>query len=97
VFCLKFLLNFQSLENLNSDVVEPTHSTWLEMGTNGRLPPEEEDGHGNEAIKEEQEEEGKNQGGNKLTFHGFRVSFPVFGSLTSWWHVVTYPVYKPTT
>lgn len=47
----------KSLENLNSDVVEPTHSTWLEMGTNGRLPPEEEDGHGNEAIKEEQEEE----------------------------------------
>ncbi|XP_029387943.1 Werner syndrome ATP-dependent helicase isoform X4 [Mus pahari] len=47
----------KSLENLNSDVVEPTHSKWLEMGSNGRLPPEEEAGDRNEAIKVEQEEE----------------------------------------
>ncbi|XP_031195365.1 Werner syndrome ATP-dependent helicase isoform X2 [Mastomys coucha] len=48
----------KSLENLNSDAMEPTHSKWLEMRSNGSLPPEEEDGDRNEAIKEEQEEEG---------------------------------------
>ncbi|XP_076770121.1 bifunctional 3'-5' exonuclease/ATP-dependent helicase WRN isoform X2 [Arvicanthis niloticus] len=47
----------KSLENLNSDVVEPTHSKWLEMGSTGSLPPEEEDGEGDEATREEQEEE----------------------------------------
>lgn len=56
VLLLKFRLNFQSLENLNSDMVEPTHSKWLEMESH---PPEEDDGDGNEAIKEEQEDEGK--------------------------------------
>ncbi|XP_015848271.1 bifunctional 3'-5' exonuclease/ATP-dependent helicase WRN isoform X1 [Peromyscus maniculatus bairdii] len=44
----------KSLENLNSDMVEPTHSKWLEMESH---PPEEDDGDGNEAIKEEQEDE----------------------------------------
>ena len=67
MFCLKFLLNFQSLENLNGDAVEPTHSKWLAMGNNGSLPPEEENGGGNEATEEETEEEGKKQGGNRLT------------------------------
>ncbi|GAB1293082.1 Werner syndrome ATP-dependent helicase homolog [Apodemus speciosus] len=47
----------KSLENLNSDMVEPTHSKWLEMGNNGSLPPEEENGDGNEATEEETEEE----------------------------------------
>ncbi|XP_028624037.1 Werner syndrome ATP-dependent helicase isoform X2 [Grammomys surdaster] len=47
----------KSLESLNSDVVEPTHSKWLETGSNRSLPPEEEDGEGDEAIGEEQEEE----------------------------------------
>lgn len=37
-------------------MVEPTHSKWLEMESH---PPEEDDGDGNEAIKEEQEDEGK--------------------------------------
>lgn len=47
----------KSLENLNSDMVEPTHSKWLEMESHPSLPPEEDDGDGNEAIKEEQEDE----------------------------------------
>eukprot|EP00073_Rattus_norvegicus_P053479 XP_017455863.1 PREDICTED: Werner syndrome ATP-dependent helicase isoform X1 [Rattus norvegicus] len=47
----------KSLENLNSDVGEPTHSKWLETGGSVNLPPEEEDGDGKEAFEEEQEEE----------------------------------------
>ncbi|XP_052018497.1 bifunctional 3'-5' exonuclease/ATP-dependent helicase WRN isoform X3 [Apodemus sylvaticus] len=47
----------KSLENLNSDVMEPTHSKWLEMGNNGSLPPKEENGAGNEAIGEEKEDD----------------------------------------
>ncbi|XP_027247088.1 Werner syndrome ATP-dependent helicase isoform X2 [Cricetulus griseus] len=48
----------KSLENLNSDMVEPTHSKWLEMEINPSLPPEEEeDGDGDEAIEEDQEDE----------------------------------------
>lgn len=49
--------------------MEPTHSKWLEMGNNGSLPPEEENGAGNEAIEEEKED-GKKQVGNRLTFQG---------------------------
>lgn len=66
VLLLNFLFNFQSLENLNSDVVEPTHSKWLEMESNPSLPPEEEeeDGDGEEAIEEDQEDEGKKEVGN---------------------------------
>lgn len=52
----------KSLENLNSDVGQPTHSKWLETGSSVNLPPEDEDGDGNEAFEEEQEEEGKKQG-----------------------------------
>ncbi|XP_051025364.1 bifunctional 3'-5' exonuclease/ATP-dependent helicase WRN [Acomys russatus] len=47
----------KSLENLNSDAVEPTHSKWLEMESNASLPPEEGGGDGGEASEEEQEEE----------------------------------------
>lgn len=75
-------------------MVEFIYFKWLEMGINGCFFFEEEDGYGNEVIKEEQEEEGKNQGGNKFIFYGFRVSFFVFGSLISWWYVVIYLVYK---
>lgn len=57
----------KSLENLNSDVVEPTHSKWLEMGSNVNLPAEEEGGDGSEAFEDEQEQEGKEQGGNRIT------------------------------
>lgn len=40
-------------------MVEPTHSKWLEMESHPSLPPEEDDGDGNEAINKEQEDEGK--------------------------------------
>lgn len=61
VLLLQFLLNFQSLENLNSDMVEPTHSRWLEMESHPSLPPEGEDGDRSEAIEEQWQEEGKSR------------------------------------
>ncbi|XP_029425106.1 Werner syndrome ATP-dependent helicase isoform X2 [Nannospalax galili] len=47
----------KSLENLNSGIVEPTHSKWLEMESNVSLPTEEEDEDKIEAIEEEEEDE----------------------------------------
>ncbi|KAK7812184.1 hypothetical protein U0070_014775 [Myodes glareolus] len=47
----------KSLENLNSDMVEPTHSRWLEMESHRSLPPEGEDGDRSEAIEEPWQEE----------------------------------------
>uniref|UniRef100_A0A8C5ZKQ0 Bifunctional 3'-5' exonuclease/ATP-dependent helicase WRN n=1 Tax=Marmota marmota marmota TaxID=9994 RepID=A0A8C5ZKQ0_MARMA len=57
VLLLNFLLNFQSLENLNSGMVEPIHSKCLEMERNLRLSTEEDDDDKNEAIEEEEEDE----------------------------------------
>lgn len=59
VLLLKFPLNFQSLENLNSGMVEPIHSKCLEMERNLRLPTEEDDEDKSEAIEEEEKDEGK--------------------------------------
>ncbi|KAH0504364.1 Werner syndrome ATP-dependent helicase-like protein [Microtus ochrogaster] len=47
----------KSLENLNSDMVEPTHSRWLEMESLQSLPPEGEDEDRSEAIEEQWQEE----------------------------------------
>lgn len=46
----------KSLENLNSDMVEPTHSRWLEMESHQSLPPEGED-EDSEAMEEQWQEE----------------------------------------
>lgn len=56
VLLLKFLLNFQSLENLNSGTVEPTHSKCLDMERNLGLPTKEEDDE-NEANEEEDDDD----------------------------------------
>lgn len=64
-------------------MVEPTHSKWLEMEINPSLPPEEEeDGDGDEAIEEDQEDEGKKEVGN-LSLR-FCAGFSVIWSLTTW-------------
>ncbi|XP_041529818.1 Werner syndrome ATP-dependent helicase isoform X3 [Microtus oregoni] len=47
----------KSLENLNSDMVEPTHSRWLEMESHQSLPPEGEDEDRSEVIEEQWQEE----------------------------------------
>ncbi|KAL1772870.1 Werner syndrome ATP-dependent helicase isoform X1 [Sigmodon hispidus] len=48
----------KSLENLKSDMAQPTHSKWLEMESVPSFPPEEEeDGDRDEAAEEEQEDE----------------------------------------
>lgn len=61
VLLLNFLLNFQSLDNLNSGMVEPIDSKCLEMERNLRLSTEEEDDDKNEAIEEEEEDEGQHR------------------------------------
>ncbi|CAO2611845.1 Bifunctional 3'-5' exonuclease/ATP-dependent helicase WRN [Lemmus lemmus] len=47
----------KSLENLNSDMVEPTHSRWLEKDSHRSLPSEGEDGDRSETIEEQWQEE----------------------------------------
>ncbi|XP_006884234.1 PREDICTED: Werner syndrome ATP-dependent helicase-like [Elephantulus edwardii] len=47
----------KSLENLNSDTIEPMHSNHLEMERNLNLPTDENDEDENEGIEEEEENE----------------------------------------
>ncbi|KAG8506936.1 Werner syndrome ATP-dependent helicase, partial [Galemys pyrenaicus] len=51
----------KSLENLNSDTVDPVHSKCTEMETNLGVPSEKHEDE-NEAIEEEEVEEGENEG-----------------------------------
>lgn len=55
VLLLKLFLNFQSLENLNSGTVDPTHSECTEVERNLDVPSEE-DGDEGEIVEEEDNE-----------------------------------------
>lgn len=57
VLLLRFLLNFQSLENLNSGTADPIHSKGIKMEGNLDVPSEDEDEI--ETIEEEDDDEGK--------------------------------------
>lgn len=59
VLLLKFLLNFQTLENLNTVTVDPIHSKGTEMEGNLDVPFEDEEDESEAVEEEEEDDEGK--------------------------------------
>lgn len=58
VLLLRLLLNFQSLENLNTGTADPVHSKCRDMQRNPDVPFEDDEDE-IEAIEEEEEGAGK--------------------------------------
>lgn len=56
---LKLVLNFQSLEDLNSGTVDPIHSTCIEVERNLDVLSKENENEDEAIEKEEEDDEGK--------------------------------------